>query len=543
MSNEGKKKYPADSSGYVLQEELGEGAFAVVYKAQVKETKEWVAIKILNSQTADWEDISTELTMMHSMEHPNVISVYSSFFNTTGEGEDQEQELWIVMPLLEVGSCSSILKEFYPDGIKDPAVLATILKSVCQALVYIHKDGKIHRDVKAGNILLSSDGQVKLGDFGVSATLVQDGIRRTMRNTFVGTPCWMAPEVMESEGYDMKADIWSFGITAMELAYGYPPYAHEQKMKVLINILRKPPPMPSSKIFEKYKSNEFPSSFQKMIKLCLKRDPKERPEAKKLLKCGFLRRAKESKDLVKWVQTVIEQRTKQPREKVYRDPRKLKKKVPEMTEVPDEVRKGLSAAKVVISEFDFAPHKDDIKAAKDAKAKMDAEAAAAAAGKVPASDGPGRADGRGDRKAASDAGAEEATGGTRSTPDSNSPKGGTTAAEDGKATKVGRFLISKTTENAPQTRAKSKSISKQIGRFTVTSTEPNGDGEGEDTAAAPPAPVKNRVGRFTTTSSNAALADQVEASDPVAEAAAEALENFNIEAKATSPTSVEPPTR
>ena len=130
--------------------------------------------------------------MMHSMEHPNVISVYSSFFNTTGEGEDQEQELWIVMPLLEVGSCSSILKEFYPDGIKDPAVLATILKSVCQALVYIHKDGKIHRDVKAGNILLSSDGQVKLGDFGVSATLVQDGIRRTMRNTFVGTPCWMA---------------------------------------------------------------------------------------------------------------------------------------------------------------------------------------------------------------------------------------------------------------------------------------------------------------------------------------------------------------
>uniref|UniRef100_A0A7S3YUC4 Protein kinase domain-containing protein n=1 Tax=Lotharella globosa TaxID=91324 RepID=A0A7S3YUC4_9EUKA len=260
------------------------------------ETKECVAVKILESDHANWDDIRKELGIMRSMSHENVVRVYSAFVNSFGP--DNQQELWIVMPLLAVGSCSSVLREFHQNGIKDPRILATILYKVLQALAYFHKDGQIHRDVKAGNILLSEQGEVQLADFGVSANTIEHGSQVGLRKTFVGTPCWMAPEVMEQRsGHNTKADIWSFGITAMELAYGYAPYAHEKAMKVLVLTLKNPPP--TCEVYKDYDNPKFPRSFHKLIARCLNKSPTERPDAKKLMSHGFFKYKEDSKYLKK----------------------------------------------------------------------------------------------------------------------------------------------------------------------------------------------------------------------------------------------------
>mmetsp|Transcript_20595 Transcript_20595/g.50528 ORF Transcript_20595/g.50528 Transcript_20595/m.50528 type:complete len:523 (-) Transcript_20595:580-2148(-) len=301
-------------------EKKAQGVLDVVKSAR-KETTENVALKILNSEHANWDDIRNELATMRSMNHENVVRVYSAFVNE--QNAEDPQELWIVMPLLAVGSCSSILKEDeYKKGIKDPKILATILKKVLKALAYFHKDGRIHRDVKAGNILLSENGEVKLADFGVSANTIEHGSRDVTRKTFVGTPCWMAPEVMEQRsGYNTKADIWSFGITAMELAYGYAPYAHEQAMKVLVLTLKNPPP--TCEVYDDYNNPKFPKEFHKMIARCLDKNPANRPDAKKMLSHSFFRLKQNNNFLVdNLIKKVMEARKKRaPSTEMYADAR------------------------------------------------------------------------------------------------------------------------------------------------------------------------------------------------------------------------------
>lgn len=207
-----------------------------------------------------------EIAVMGLLNHPNVVRCLCSFV--------VDQEIWLVMPLLSGGSCADIMKRNFPKGFDDEYLIATILREALQGLAYLHKDGRIHRDVKAGNILISTDGEVQIADFGVAGTLVEAGDRRKHRKTFVGTPCWMAPEVMEqTSGYDQKADMWSFGITAFELAFGSPPYAQFQPMKVMILTLQEEPPTP-----EVYQDNQkrFSRSFRSMVAACLKKDPSKR---------------------------------------------------------------------------------------------------------------------------------------------------------------------------------------------------------------------------------------------------------------------------
>ncbi|KAI0518758.1 hypothetical protein KFK09_006194 [Dendrobium nobile] len=276
-----RKKYPIRAEEYELYEMVGQGASAVVQRALCVPLNEIVAIKILDFERhgSDLSNISREAQTMILIDHPNVLNAHCSFV--------KDHTLWVVMPYMAGGSCLHIMKSAFPDGFEE-SIIATILKEALKGLDYLHHHGHIHRDVKAGNILVDAKGGIKLGDFGVSACLFDSGDRQRSRNTFVGTPCWMAPEVMEQlHGYDFKADIWSFGITALELAHGHAPFSKYPPMKVLLMTLQNAPPG-----LDYESDKKFSRNFKHMIASCLVKDPSKRPTAHKLLKHTFFKQAR-----------------------------------------------------------------------------------------------------------------------------------------------------------------------------------------------------------------------------------------------------------
>ncbi|KAM1075895.1 hypothetical protein ACFX2I_023372 [Malus domestica] len=281
MEYESEKRFPLDAKEYKLYEEVGEGVSASVYRALCIPLNEIVAIKVLDLEKCnnDLDGIRREVHTMTLINHQNLLRAHCSF--TSGHS------LWVVMPYMAGGSCLHIMKSSYPEGFEEP-VIATLLHEVLKALVYLHAHGLIHRDVKAGNILIDSNGAVKLADFGVSACMFDTGDRQRSRNTFVGTPCWMAPEVMQQlHGYDFKADIWSFGITALELAHGHAPFSKYPPMKVLLMTLQNAPPG-----LDYERDKRFSKSFKEMVGACLVKDPKKRPSSEKLLKHHFFKHAR-----------------------------------------------------------------------------------------------------------------------------------------------------------------------------------------------------------------------------------------------------------
>ncbi|VEU22352.1 DEKNAAC103534 [Brettanomyces naardenensis] len=256
---------------FEIHEQLGRGAFGVVYRGFDKVGKIDVAIKQVDLESNDQiDEIEQEIKMLATCHNEYITKYYGCFMKGS--------KLWIIMEYLGGGSCSDLLEA----GPFSESIIGLILGQLLQGLAYLHENGKIHRDIKAANVLTGSNGEVKIADFGV-ATQLSNNLSK--RNTFVGTPYWMAPEIIKHREYTFTADIWSLGITSIEMAYGKPPLSQYHPFDVLFKITDDPPPTLGT---------GFSSDFRDFVSLCLNKDPLKRPSATQLMNHKFIKKTAKS---------------------------------------------------------------------------------------------------------------------------------------------------------------------------------------------------------------------------------------------------------
>jgi len=262
-----------------IVQRIGEGSYGAVYKALDKRDGSMVAVKALAIDTADANTLQKEIHILQSCSSSFVVRYRGSYV--------KDNDLWIVM---EYCLCSMAdIMETCGRTLKEPE-LAVCMRMALEGLIYLHKTKIIHRDVKAGNLLITAAGDIKLADFGVSAELTQTLAKRM---TMIGSPYWMAPEILKQMKYDPKVDIWSLGITAYELITSRPPHSELPYMKAIFLI-----PKNDSPSIPETHAKMYSADCHDFIKQCLQKEPAQRPTAQQLMEHPFIKKSGDKRIIV-----------------------------------------------------------------------------------------------------------------------------------------------------------------------------------------------------------------------------------------------------
>ena len=254
---------------YTILGKLGEGNYGSVYKIQNKKTKEIFAAKISTMQKSNIENFKKEINVLKQCNNPYIIKYKNSYI--------KNNQIWIIIEYCDGGSIFDLMKITKKKLTENE--ISNIIKMVLKGLIYLHSQKKIHRDIKSGNILITKKGLIKLGDFGVSTQLMHSHSKKISK---IGTPYYMSPEVINQNNYNSKCDIWSLGITCIELAEGNPPYYGIRTFLVMKKIINNPPKGLTNPNFWSFEFNDFVSK-------CLIFDFNKRPSAKDLINHKFIK--------------------------------------------------------------------------------------------------------------------------------------------------------------------------------------------------------------------------------------------------------------